>query len=80
MTSYLLQGRTGPDVKNLQTMLNYFGKVQKPLVVDGIFGPKTKQAVIDFQKSVNLTPDGVVGPLTSKALLSAVFGKLAVGR
>ena len=34
------------------------------IVVDGNFGPKTKQAVIQFQKDHGLTPDGVIGPKT----------------
>ena len=40
------------------------------IVVDGIFGQKTKQAVIQFQKDHGLTPDGVIGPKTWAALYS----------
>ena len=36
--------------------------------VDGIYGPKTKDAVISFQKQKNLSPDGIVGPKTLAAL------------
>ena len=36
---------------------------------DGIFGPKTKAAVIAFQKSQNLAPDGIVGNNTWTKLL-----------
>lgn len=32
--------------------------------VDGDFGPKTKAAVVNFQRENNLTPDGIVGPIT----------------
>lgn len=32
--------------------------------VDGIFGPKTKQAVIDYQRANGLTCDGIIGPKT----------------
>ena len=32
--------------------------------VDGIFGPKTKQAVIDYQRANGLTSDGIIGPKT----------------
>ena len=37
--------------------------------VDGIFGPKTKAAVVAFQKSRRLTADGIIGPSTWSALL-----------
>ena len=32
--------------------------------IDGIFGPNTKAAVIDFQTSAGLTADGIVGTQT----------------
>jgi putative peptidoglycan binding protein len=40
---------------------------------DGKFGPKTKQAVVDFQKSRGLTPDGIVGPETKSALTGSGY-------
>jgi hypothetical protein len=51
----------GTQVKCLQTKLNI-----SP--VDGIFGSKTKTAVIVFQKANKLTPDGVVGLLTRRII------------
>jgi lysozyme len=33
-----------------------------------VYGPKTELAVREFQKSNGLVPDGIVGPLTEKAL------------
>jgi peptidoglycan hydrolase-like protein with peptidoglycan-binding domain len=35
---------------------------------DGDFGPKTEQAIKDWQSSHGLTADGVVGPKTWKAM------------
>ena len=35
-----------------------------PGSIDGKLGPKTKQAIIDFQKEKGLKPDGKVGPRT----------------
>lgn len=37
--------------------------------VDGIYGPVTKQAVMEYQKSYNLSVDGIVGPATLKCIL-----------
>ena len=58
MNTLKLQSK-GDDVKTLQNKLN--------LVVDGIFGPITENAVKVFQKKNGLTPDGIVGPNTWKA-------------
>jgi peptidoglycan hydrolase-like protein with peptidoglycan-binding domain len=44
--------------------------VQKKLGVeaDGWFGPLTEAAVKDYQRSKDLVPDGIVGPITMKAM------------
>ncbi len=55
-------GSTGEDVKYLQRQLNIFRF--GPLVVDGIFGVVTEEAVKKFQKYYGLTVDGIVGPQT----------------
>ena len=36
--------------------------------IDGVYGPGTKLAVQAFQKASGLSSDGIVGPLTAKAL------------
>ncbi len=41
------------------------------LVVDGILGPKTRSAIRAFQRSRGLTPDGIVGLRTERALVQA---------
>lgn len=45
------------------------------LVVDGVMGPKTRQAVSMFQRGRGLAADGIVGPLTSAALQAATANK-----
>lgn len=35
-----------------------------PLNVDGVFGPKTKQAVMEYQMAHGLACDGIIGPKT----------------
>lgn len=37
--------------------------------VDGVFGPKTKEALKFWQKNHGLVPDGIIGPMTLKLLL-----------
>ena len=59
----LRRGSRGGYVKELQTLLNYSGFGAR-LTVDGVFGPLTEIAVIEFQKLHRLTADGVVGAKT----------------
>lgn len=56
----------GGDVLTLQTALDAAGINPGPS--DGVFGVKTHAAVVSFQISKGLTPDGIVGPQTAKAL------------
>lgn len=62
------EGSSGEAVKRAQTALNAKGNYG--LVVDGVFGAKTKAAVIDFQTKNGLTADGIVGPKTWEKLLA----------
>ena len=64
----LRQGQSGKIVAELQTLLN--AKGANIGTADGQFGPRTRQAVINFQKSVGLLPDGIVGGRTWSALMS----------
>ena len=49
----------------IQGLLNKFGY---KLAVDGIVGPKTMAAIVDFQKKNGLVADGIVGPKTMAVL------------
>jgi peptidoglycan hydrolase-like protein with peptidoglycan-binding domain len=73
MIRYLSSGLRGPDVKVVQDALNYRRRfLDKELVPDGAFGPKTRAAVVAFQKRYGLQPDGIVGPKTRQALFPLV--------
>lgn len=73
----LRQGSRGTDVITLQYLLNviaeYYPGVPS-ISQDGIFGNATRQAVIAFQQTKGLTPDGIVGAATWKALYDAYRG------
>lgn len=60
----LRQGSTGDKVRQMQRQLNVIAGAY-PLIPkiaeDGIFGPRTEEAVKIFQKIFNLTQDGIVG-------------------
>lgn len=56
----------GPDVVELQERLVSLG--YGPLAIDGVYGPKTIQAVQRFQRDQSLAADGLVGAMTWNAL------------
>ncbi len=62
----LKQGSKGDLVKEVQTKLIKWGYLTGR--ADGIFGAKTKTAVIKFQRKNGLTADGVIGTRTAQAL------------
>jgi hypothetical protein len=64
------RGDRGSAVVTLQKALAALGfATGEP---DGVFGQVTEAAVIDFQRSNNLPPDGVVGADTARLLNSAL--------
>ena len=67
----LQRGSRGTDVADVQTRLRELGYIPGP--VDGIFGRMTEETVIRFQRDRGLTPDGIVGPITYKALFHSGY-------
>lgn len=55
----LSAGDIGEEVRTVQMRLG--------IIADGVFGPQTKRAVIDFQKENGLVADGIVGVNTWRA-------------
>lgn len=76
MHRYLREGTSGKDVRAIQqALVLWLATGPRPLGLnrgqrfdDGIFGPRTKSAVQEFQRSQGLVADGIVGPLTLAAL------------
>ena len=64
----LRKGSRGKDVALLQLRLNTRLVPSPRLNPDGIFGPKTHNAVVAYQKQSSLVIDGIVGPKTIFAL------------
>ena len=76
---------TGKHVRNLQAVLNIFlsagnsssadqladteGRPPPPLAIDGIAGPKTREALLQFQRVVAIAEDAIAGPVTWKTLI-----------
>ena len=66
------RGDRGPAVRSIQEQLG--------IPADGVFGPQTERAVKRFQRSHDLVPDGIVGPLTRGALGLKPFSARSVRR
>lgn len=61
-------GSSGDDVRSIQNRLNRisvnYPAIPKIADVNGLFGVDTEDAVREFQRIFNLTPDGIVGRAT----------------
>ncbi len=64
--SYVLlrAGDRLPTVAIAQLLLNQERPRGRELAVDGIFGPQTRKAVVEFQQRHGLGPDGIIGRRT----------------
>ena len=68
----LKYGSSGPAVQLLQLALTRAG--YGPLDTDGLFGRATQSALQRFQRSMGLNPDGIMGPLSHRAILPWYLG------
>lgn len=66
----VVEGNTGERVIDIQQLLNQ--RIGAGLVVDGIFGPRTEEAVQRFQARVGILVDGKVGNQTWPRLIIQV--------
>lgn len=60
----LVQGSTGPAVRELQQVLNERYPALPRLTEDGVFGAQTEDRVKHFQRQSGIAVDGVVGTIT----------------
>jgi peptidoglycan hydrolase-like protein with peptidoglycan-binding domain len=70
------QGSQGDAVRAVQEEFqfrNLSGDPNQGLQVDGIFGLQTDAAVRGFQQALQLAVDGIVGPITWRALVSGML-------
>ena len=69
-TTLIRTTSSGTGVKWVQDMLNHNGY---SLTVDGVFGTKTYNAVVSFQKAKGLSVDGIVGYATRTSLKNNAY-------
>jgi len=68
----LRPGDASPFVELMQLALSRAG--YDPGAIDGVFGRRTRAALLSFQRAFGLAPDGVAGPLTWRALTPYLTG------
>lgn len=58
--------------KDLNAFMDHFSTCRPKLAVDGEFGPRTTNATKCFQRFVNISDDGIVGPVTRKRMCDEI--------
>ena len=70
------RGSKGDAVRGVQEEIEFRNLSDEPAnapTVDGIFGPKTDAFIRAFQDALEITVDGIVGPVTWRALVSGML-------
>ncbi len=70
------QDSTGDAVRGVQEVMKFHDQSDgegPPIHVDGIFGPQTNRWVRGFQNAVDIDVDGIVGPVTWRAMVSGML-------
>jgi len=69
-------GSTGDAVRGVQEVIKFHDQSDgegAPIQIDGIFGPRTEAWVRGFQTAVGTASDGIVGPITWRAMVSGML-------
>ena len=69
-------GSTGDAVRGVQEVIKFHDQSDgegTPIQIDGIFGPRTEAWVRGFQTAVGTASDGIVGPITWRAMMSGML-------
>ena len=70
------KGSTGDAVRGVQEVMRFHDQSDgeaPPVQIDGIFGPRTDAWVRGFQTAVGTASDGIVSPITRRALVSGML-------
>lgn len=70
------KGSTGDAVRGVQYEFQYRTGSDDPAAdtpIDGVFGSQTDEQVRGFQEALDLVVDGIVGPITWRALISGML-------
>lgn len=70
------RGSKGDAVRGVQEEIqfrNLSGDPANATPIDGIFGPQTEGFIRAFQEALEITVDGIVGPITWRALVSGML-------
>jgi len=70
------RGSNGDAVRGVQEVMKFHDQSdgEGPTInVDGVFGPQTENFVRGFQKALGIDSDGIVGPVTWRALVSGML-------
>jgi len=70
------KGSAGDAVRGVQEVIKFHdqsGGEAPPVQIDGSFGPRTDAFVRGFQTAVGTASDGIVGPITWRALVSGML-------